>query len=44
MLYVADMNFDRLPDYVAKGSKADLGSDYSGALQKEVARLKTIAK
>jgi len=38
------MNFDRLPDYVAKGSKADLGSDYSGALQKEVARLKTIAK
>lgn len=38
------MNFDRLPDYVSKGAKADLGSEYAGAVQKEVARLKTISK
>jgi hypothetical protein len=34
-----DLNFDRLPNYVSKGAKADLGDEYSGALQKEIARL-----
>ena len=34
------MNFDRLPDYVAKGNTAQLGDQYQGALDKELARLK----
>jgi len=38
------LNFDRIPDFVAKGAKADLGAEYAGALSKEVARLKTLAK
>lgn len=35
------LNFDRLPDYVSKGKKADLGDEYSTALQKEIDRLKS---
>lgn len=37
----SDLNFDRLPDYVAKGAKADLGPEYKGALAKEIDRLKS---
>ncbi len=35
------LNFDRLPDFVAKANKADLGAEYPGLLAKEVQRLKT---
>ena len=35
-----DLNFDKLPDFVAKGSKVDLGAEYKTQLQKEVDRLK----
>ena len=36
-----DLNFDKLNEYVAAGDKADLGSEYKSALQKETERLKT---
>jgi aconitate hydratase 2/2-methylisocitrate dehydratase len=35
------LNFDRIPDYVSKGGKADLGSDYRSIVQKEAAKLNT---
>ncbi len=34
------LNFDQLPDYVAKGKNADLGGEYQSNLQKEIDRLK----
>jgi aconitate hydratase 2/2-methylisocitrate dehydratase len=34
------MNFDQLPDYVAKSTEADLGTDYGATVEKEVQRLK----
>ena len=33
------LNFDQLDEYVKAGAAADLGSDYKGALAKEVERL-----
>ena len=36
------LNFDHIPDFVAKGKGADLGTDYTTIVQKEVARLKAI--
>jgi aconitate hydratase 2/2-methylisocitrate dehydratase len=37
------LNFDRLPDYVKKGSTADLGSDFKKLQQKEAEKLKSQA-
>lgn len=34
------LNFDKMPLYVEESNKADMGSDYKSALEKEVARLK----
>ncbi len=34
------LNFDRLPDFVAKANSVDLGPEYAGLLAKEVQRLK----
>jgi len=36
------MNFDRLPDYVSKSKKADLGKEYQEYYNKEVERLKKL--
>lgn len=33
------LNFDRLPDYVEAGKKADLGADFKSNLQKELEKL-----
>jgi aconitate hydratase 2/2-methylisocitrate dehydratase len=35
------MNFDRMEDFVAEAKTADMGDEYSSALEKEVARLKS---
>jgi aconitase B len=34
------LNFDRLPEFVSKGSNAKLGADYESSLQKELEKLK----
>ena len=33
------LNFDKIPEYVSKGNAADLGSDYSSIVKKEVEKL-----
>jgi aconitate hydratase 2/2-methylisocitrate dehydratase len=35
------MNFDQIGEFVEKGKKADLGSEYKSVLQKELERLKS---
>ena len=34
------MNFDQIPDYVAKGTNANLGDDYGATVEQELRRLK----
>ncbi len=36
------LNFDRLPDFVSKADKVDLGADYPTLLAKEIERLKKL--
>ena len=36
------LNFDTIPEFVSKGKEAQLGTEYSKIVQKEVARLKTL--
>jgi aconitase B len=41
VMLLTDLNFDRLPTYVTKGASAEMGDDYTSALEKELARLKS---
>jgi aconitate hydratase 2 / 2-methylisocitrate dehydratase len=36
------LNFDKMDNYVERSSHADMGADYSSALEKETARLKSL--
>ena len=35
-----DLNFDKIPEFVEKGNKADLGAEYKIAVQKELEKNK----